>query len=417
LLREKPLVAMQTLPNKLDCAVCAHCLRFVGPLECQMELLGRRQPLTTLCPEAVAWKLPTIPGTPSLPPLTRCSWGCGEVYCGAECRGAAEPVHRRLCVAQVADESAPLYQFKLHAMQSNEILLLCGTICAKMVAEYEQHGCWECAVLPYRHFSGALWWDVAVATDRESQEELAAALKSLCEESSRLLAQALWPVKALSCQCAQDPPHTAPPPAAPINATLLGNLIGIFERNQHGLRVLHPLLRYFRELGRLHPLPESPELEAMLGDIAAATAAEDCDSDDAPHSDDEEEDHSHLNEEGEGDEGPGKGAAAQRSHLHEVLSSPEEWFPPFDGQGLFPLGSLVNHSCEPNLTIAYPEAADEPLEARLVALCDISAGEEVTICYLDAADAAGDVAHRRRALRDYGFICTCGRCARETVDP
>ena len=50
--------------------------------------------------------------------------------------------------------------------------------------------------------------------------------------------------------------------------------------------------------------------------------------------------------------------------------------------------------------------------AVLVATRDIRAGEEVTVCYIDAPPGT-PLAARREALRDYGFHCDCARCLRE----
>ena len=48
---------------------------------------------------------------------TVCELGCGEAYCGHECRAAAAPCHHRLCVGPV-EEDHPLYRFKLAAFSS-----------------------------------------------------------------------------------------------------------------------------------------------------------------------------------------------------------------------------------------------------------------------------------------------------------
>ena len=40
LLRERPLVAMQQIENRATVAVCACCLRFVGSLQMQCDLLA-----------------------------------------------------------------------------------------------------------------------------------------------------------------------------------------------------------------------------------------------------------------------------------------------------------------------------------------------------------------------------------------
>ena len=76
------------------------------------------------------------------------------------------------------------------------------------------------------------------------------------------------------------------------------------------------------------------------------------------------------------------------------------------GEGTFPFGSLLNHSCQPNSVLMY-------LGGKQVvrAMEPIGVGEEITISYVDTAHA---MANRGRLLADkYFFTCRCPSC----VDP
>jgi hypothetical protein len=57
---------------------------------------------------------------------------------------------------------------------------------------------------------------------------------------------------------------------------------------------------------------------------------------------------------------------------------------------------------------------DEDVDGAAVILArrDITAGEEVTISYLDGVEEM-TVGERRVALADYGFVCRCRRCLEE----
>ncbi len=81
---------------------------------------------------------------------------------------------------------------------------------------------------------------------------------------------------------------------------------------------------------------------------------------------------------------------------------------PLDGTGLFAVVACANHSCAPAAASRKGEA-DLDGGAVLVAMRDIAAGEEVTICYIDSDESS--VRKRRAALADYGFACACERCA------
>jgi hypothetical protein len=101
------------------------------------------------------------------------------------------------------------------------------------------------------------------------------------------------------------------------------------------------------------------------------------------------------------------------------------------GAGIFPLGALLNHSCEPSCVIVYEQRAKgEKRDRRAVmdgggAVCpeafhhiqtirtvrDVKAGEELTHSYIDTAA----ITSKRRAhlAERYYFHCRCTRCLRD----
>mmetsp|Transcript_40331 Transcript_40331/g.108212 ORF Transcript_40331/g.108212 Transcript_40331/m.108212 type:complete len:404 (-) Transcript_40331:937-2148(-) len=75
------------------------------------------------------------------------------------------------------------------------------------------------------------------------------------------------------------------------------------------------------------------------------------------------------------------------------------------GQGVVPLGALLNHSCRPNAVLHYAPCS---LRQTVRALRKIGAGEEVCHAYLDVA---ATTPKRRGALQaGYGFTCMCEEC-------
>jgi hypothetical protein len=96
------------------------------------------------------------------------------------------------------------------------------------------------------------------------------------------------------------------------------------------------------------------------------------------------------------------------------------------GLALFLTASAMNHSCDPNCYVRFPNAADSSAGARrggavspaparfaleVVALRAVRAGEELTLSY---GVAAGQHAYsvRQQALRrQYLFRCACGACS------
>ncbi|GAA0144096.1 histone modifying enzyme [Lithospermum erythrorhizon] len=75
------------------------------------------------------------------------------------------------------------------------------------------------------------------------------------------------------------------------------------------------------------------------------------------------------------------------------------------GNAVYMLPSFYNHDCDPNAHILWIENTS----ARLKALRDIQAGEELTICYIDASM---DRDARQTILYEgFGFRCNCLRCS------
>ena len=115
---------------------------------------------------------------------------------------------------------------------------------------------------------------------------------------------------------------------------------------------------------------------------------------------------------------------ATRNQLSVVFSNKQKT-KTYDGLGVFPLTCLMNHGCAPNAETRFdvydgfddvkknaaarrPETASAP-RARVVALRDVAAGEELTHAYVDVTRPA-EV--RAAALAGFGFKCGCERCAR-----
>ncbi|KAL7597310.1 hypothetical protein Lser_V15G31106 [Lactuca serriola] len=73
------------------------------------------------------------------------------------------------------------------------------------------------------------------------------------------------------------------------------------------------------------------------------------------------------------------------------------------GTGLYPVISIINHSCSPNSVLVF-----EGRIATVRAMQTIPKGSEVLISYIETA---GSTMTRQKALKDqYFFICSCPRC-------
>ncbi|KAM9990091.1 hypothetical protein ACTFIY_006122 [Dictyostelium cf. discoideum] len=85
------------------------------------------------------------------------------------------------------------------------------------------------------------------------------------------------------------------------------------------------------------------------------------------------------------------------------MSSPES------GIGLYLLTSFINHDCDPNAFIHFPD--DHTM--HLSPLKPINPGDEITISYTDTTK---DLVDRRSQLfENYGFNCECKKCLNDLL--
>ncbi|KAJ5797553.1 uncharacterized protein N7503_006849 [Penicillium pulvis] len=75
------------------------------------------------------------------------------------------------------------------------------------------------------------------------------------------------------------------------------------------------------------------------------------------------------------------------------------------GGMIFLTGSRINHSCIPNLNYAYNNVLEK---GTFHAVRDISAGEELTVMYIDGANRPRT--RRQSELLQWGFLCVCPAC-------
>ena len=87
-------------------------------------------------------------------------------------------------------------------------------------------------------------------------------------------------------------------------------------------------------------------------------------------------------------------------------------YPPLDGTAFYSTICRINHSCDPNVRVTYVSHPERGLLATLIALQPIQPGEELVQSYIDQYQS---LEVRRKALKDYGFVCTCTKCSTEST--
>ncbi|KAL4093758.1 hypothetical protein PRIC1_011188 [Phytophthora ramorum] len=76
------------------------------------------------------------------------------------------------------------------------------------------------------------------------------------------------------------------------------------------------------------------------------------------------------------------------------------------GAGCFPLGAMINHSCDPNCAVTF---VPRTLVMEFRAMTPIKAGQEITQTYVDIALPRRE--RHQRLQQKYHFLCECARCS------
>lgn len=105
-------------------------------------------------------------------------------------------------------------------------------------------------------------------------------------------------------------------------------------------------------------------------------------------------------------------ALEQKILQKSLLRSLDELSPSSGGQGIYEVGCLFNHSCEPNLLVGYSNSNDETLSVE--ATRHIAEGEELTISYIDTT--LPFALRHEQLYEHYLFQCHCSRCLKEGAE-
>jgi len=308
---ESPLLCQQSLVNTGAALTCRQCKGFIGGSNIGLKFTcGKisRQDLSDFS---------TDDSSSLQERIIACRQGCGELYCSIDCQNMHWELagHCLLCTGSIIDKDDddissekksqlyycnkeclqkqhPLLQFKVHAVQTNEIFLLVADWIATVICRYFQRLLQltssahettndnhtaasspaddatfsshfflksypfdneeekvplltkvkrrlflEQVLEPFTDFTMNLWWSI-------SSLDQVATLQSLCQESSKLLKEAffastyqhhaeirdiIWKISIQDC--------------ANIfcSSTSFGRIIGSFEQNAIGIRARNPL--------------------------------------------------------------------------------------------------------------------------------------------------------------------------------
>lgn len=394
-----------------------------------------------------------------------CKGSCGALYCSDACRRAdLSRGHRLLCESGPA--AAAWRRFKRHAREEAELpeLELAAVLLAALLCRTAQ------AHQPIRVRDGASVAAVAFGLVQEPIDDVLrrdAAGADAAEQTLRDVARSCALLRAAllrSCGAAGVAPRDVRRLATMRGPNSFGNLVGLVLLNQVAVTVPSPAQRRVERLGRALGAPTSDaadgggrrgrgaagkasqtalsDLERLLplaGEARALREAEAAAGEAADAPDDAPDD----TFDGAPDDASDDAAVADGGRLDvtSLVDLAGDLFPPLDATGLAWYVCLMNHSCAPNAVVSYDSEGDGggggaqqrtvvgdarrsaacsaaaaaelacggAATARIVALTDIAAGDEIVHPYVDRTEPRQ---LRRESLAIYGIHCRCPRCAR-----
>lgn len=382
ILKDKILVGLQHVPNKLDCLVCGYCFQFIESVEYQ---IGRKLYLQSLgvpscngcdegeCSSSSSYNKACLPEGViealmngelvlpysdkfPLPSTVPCPGGCQEAYyCSKSCAQTDwESSHSLLCTGERSESLSieALSKFIQHATETNDIFLLAAKTISFTILRYRKLKAanadrselsllleaWKPISMGYKR----RWWECISFpddVDRSDDTAFRMQIQQLAFKSLQLLKAAIFDEE---CE--------------PLfSLEIYGNIIGMFELNNLDLVVASPVEDYFLYIDDL-PDPEKEKAEKIARQLLDAL----------------------------GDD-------------YSICCQ---------GTAFYPLQSCMNHSCCPNAH-AFKRDEDRDGQAAIITLKPIRNGEEVTVSYIDEDLPFED---RQALLADYGFKCRCNAC-------
>lgn len=430
---DEPLFHIQHTGNRRVVAACANCCAFIGSLQGQLEVIfgeARFAPfLAAISQHVQAWEAELLAARgASAAAAVPCSHSCGERYCCEACRDAHwRHSHNLLCVGQIQQEDHPLIQFKYHAIEHTDTLLLAANVMAHLINRAKAAGggaaITQGLMKDLLAFCHAPFRDACrPPPNRGKDAEYYTHIDSLLARAAALLRAALEihaPVEAAALF------ESGP--------AFLSEVLGMFEYNTIDVEVPSPLGPLFAaraaslamacSMGGSAPSQDMQMLDKLLREkewvmrcvwgeettgIYAADGdpeSEVTDGDAAMNNiDDAEVDAQGYNANVASTAMAEARAIVDRMSLEQLVQAP---WPSLHGTALYASVARLNHSCAPNCKIIFPSNS-----ARLsaVALKPVVAGEELTISYIRQE---AEVKVRKQQLLEYGFICSCERCIAE----
>ncbi|EKX73221.1 conserved hypothetical protein [Theileria equi strain WA] len=293
-------------------------------------------------------------------PYIKCPFNCGTVYCSKKCLDSSNGVHSLLCgnIDYITQEKWSL--FKRHAIKNHENF----------------------------YFAGLVY--VRIIFDAINGKPIKVWLDKLAEFYSKP-----WDTLSSSLECTDYPPKNRLELVIE-SFQLLGAALKHFEEDleDSGKEELFSIGFYLRLLGTMDLVCVDIEIPSPLNKIILDL-----------YNRNREEIQAILHEL-QNVIAIIRGETISMNEIEKCIES-MELFPDIIGLGIFDNISKMNHSCRPNVEIDYVDDNT----ARINLLCNISAGQEATISYINEEDVFE--IRQKKLSTNYGFQCDCNKCLEE----
>jgi len=139
---------------------------------------------------------------------------------------------------------------------------------------------------------------------------------------------------------------------------------------------------------------------------------EDGENEDGEDEDDDDEDDCSDSNDGGSSVSSASSTPPQKDFVTSLAASFNS-LPAPEATALFPAICMINHSCTPNVEIAYTQGN---YTASIVATRDIEEGEEVCHCYVSLEEMPGVLERREHLKRQHMFLCECRLCEEQMAE-
>lgn len=404
---QPPLVLLQYSESRALCEVCVHCRRFCGSLgsavrRCLEAAGSSEQPEDLVDDRRLLEEIEV--GDWEVRSRVPCRNGCGAVFCSADCEeaGHQEGWHRALCTDLSLERRKVWPFFQKYAARHHEQFVAAAQVIGEIISlvKYADIPLYE-AMAYFSRFAKMSWIEMLNLPSKSATEaapgggklgSMAAARRhkrhTICLTSLEMLSAMLW----------------EPQFEELLTLDYYSHLVGQFSLSNVWVEMEHPLSQLLKAKHK------DLEFQKRYGRLleAACAAAKKVVKEAKGDAEEEEVD----KEPSQGKEATGQQQPQEEPPPDaEGNSGDDVWsLPKFEGSALYPCVALSNHSCKPNFTMRY---ADGCL-ADMMALRNISAGEELNLAYVSPSTALNE---RLAALwRHWGFVCTCRKCQDEMME-